>query len=138
MERLLLLNIAVVASRNDAYADVVSRVHREADEGIMCGYAAHCSLGGVADIITGERTNALRACHLITTVLLRDYFQGGAKTYTELSKYKEAVREHPFDRLWVDCLSKPSRLALSQRDGYFLLQTSLFISTFKVDLFSLP
>ena len=40
----VLLDIAGVASRNDAYADVVSWVHRDADEGIMCGYAAHCSL----------------------------------------------------------------------------------------------
>ena len=46
MERLLLLDIAGVAPRNDAYADVVSWVHRDADEGIMCGYAAHCSLRG--------------------------------------------------------------------------------------------
>ena len=44
MELLLLLDIAGVASRNDAYADVVSWVHRDADEGIMCGYAAHCSI----------------------------------------------------------------------------------------------
>ena len=35
-----------VAPRNDAYADVVSWVHRDADEGIMCGYAGHCSLPG--------------------------------------------------------------------------------------------
>ena len=46
MGRLLLLDIAGVASRNDAYADAVSWVHREADVGIMCGYAAHCSLRG--------------------------------------------------------------------------------------------
>ena len=29
------------------------------------------ALGGVAGIITGKWTNALHACHLITTVLLR-------------------------------------------------------------------
>ena len=46
MERLLLLDIACVAPRNDAYADVVSWVHRDADDGIMFGYAAHCSLRG--------------------------------------------------------------------------------------------
>ena len=46
MERLLLLDIAGVAPRNDAYSDVVSWVHLDADEGIMCGYAAHCSLRG--------------------------------------------------------------------------------------------
>ena len=91
--------------------------------------------GGVAGIITGKWTNALRACHLITTVLLKDFFQSGAKAYQELREYKEAVREHPFERLWVDCLIKPSLLALrllhAHRDGYFLLQTSLSISTFK-------
>ena len=46
MERLLLLDITGVAPQNDSYADVVSWVHRDADEGIMCGYAAHCSLQG--------------------------------------------------------------------------------------------
>ena len=54
---------------------------------------------GVADIITGKWTNALRTCHLITTVLLQDFFQSGTKTYQELHEYKEAVREHPFKRL---------------------------------------
>ena len=63
------------------------------------------AFGGVAGIITGKWTNALRACHLITTVLLQNFFQSGAKTYQEFSEYKEAVREHPFGRLWVDCLS---------------------------------
>ena len=70
------------------------------------------AFGGVAGIITGNWTNALRACHLITTVLPQDFFQSGAKTYQVLSEYKEAVREHPFGRLWVDCLIKPSILAL--------------------------
>ena len=62
----------------------------------------------------------------ITTVLLQDFFQSGAKTYQELSEYLEAVREHPVGRLWVDCLIKPTLLALqllrAQRDGDFLLQ----------------
>ena len=84
------------------------------------------AFGGAAGIITGKWTNALRACHLITTVLLQDVFQGGTKTYQELSEYKEAVREHPVERLWVDCLIKPSLLALqllhARRDGDFLLQ----------------
>ena len=62
------------------------------------------AFGGVAGIITGKWTNALRARHLITTVLLRDFFQSGAKTHQELSEYKEEVREHPVGRLWVDCL----------------------------------
>ena len=128
MERLLLLDIAGVASRNGAFADVVYWVHRDADEGIMCGYAALCSLrgGGVAGIITGKWTNTLCACHLITTLLLQDFFLSGAKMYQELSECKEAVREHPFERLWVDCLIKPSLLALrllhAHRDGDVLLQ----------------
>ena len=100
------------------------------------------AFGGVAGIITGKWTNALRACHLITTVLLQNFFQSGAKTYQELHEYKEAVREHPFERLWVDCLIKPSLLALrllhAHRDGYVLLQTSMFIRTFKADFFPLP
>ena len=83
------------------------------------------AFGGVAGIITGQWTNALRACHLITTVLLQGFFQSGAKTYQVLSEYKEAVREHPFERLWVGCLIKPSLLALrllhAYRDGDFLL-----------------
>ena len=100
------------------------------------------AVGGVADIITGKWTNALRACHLITTVLLQDFFQSGTKTYKELREYNEAVREHPFERVWVYCLIKPSLLALrllhAHGDCYFLLQTSLFISTFNADFFPLP
>ena len=46
------------------------------------------AFGGVAGIITGKSwTNALRATSLITTVLLRDFFQSGAKTFQELSEY---------------------------------------------------
>ena len=81
------------------------------------------AFGGVAG---KSSTNALRAYRLITTVLLQDFFQSGAKTYQELSEYLEAVREHPVGRLWVDCLIKPTLLALqllrAQRDGDFLLQ----------------
>ena len=63
------------------------------------------AFGGVAGIITGKWTNALRVpCHLITTVLLQDFFQSGTKTYQELNEYKEGVRGHPFGRLWVDGL----------------------------------
>ena len=58
------------------------------------------AFGGVPGIITGKWTNALRACHVITTVLLQDFFQSVAKTCQELRKYNEAVREHPFQRLW--------------------------------------
>ena len=68
----------------------------------------------------------MRAYRLITTVLLQDFFQGAAKTYQELSENLEAASEHPVGRLWVDCLIKPTLLALqllhAQRDGDFLLQ----------------
>ena len=46
------------------------------------------AFGAVADTIRGKWTNALRACHLITTVLLQDFFQSGTKTYQELREYK--------------------------------------------------
>ena len=87
------------------------------------------AFGGVAGIITSQASHVLMHCgHTvsITTVLLQDFFQSGAKTYQELSEYLEAVREHPVRKLWVDCLIKPTLLALqllrAQRDGDFLLQ----------------
>ena len=85
------------------------------------------AFGGPAGIITVKSwPNALRVYRLITTVVLQDFFESGAKTYQELSEYLEAVREHPVGRLWVDCLLKPTLLALqllrAQRDGDFLLQ----------------
>ena len=85
------------------------------------------AFGGVAGITSGKSwTNALRANRLITTVLLQDFFQSGAKTYQELNEYLEAVREHPAGRLWVKCLTKPTLLAFqllhAQRDGDFILQ----------------
>ena len=85
------------------------------------------AFGGLAGIIAGKSwPNALRAYRLITTVPLQDFFQSGAKTYQELSEYLEAVRDHPVGRLWVDCLIKPTLLAIqllrAQRDGDFLLQ----------------
>ena len=59
-------------------------------------------------------------------MLLEDFVQSGAKTYQELSEYLEAVRDHPVGRLWMDCLIKPTLLALqllrAQRDGDFLHQ----------------
>ena len=71
------------------------------------------AFGGLAGIITGKSwPNAPRDYRLITTVLLQDFFQSGAKTYQELSEYLESVRDHPAGRLWVDCLMKPTLLAL--------------------------
>ena len=76
MEGPLPLEIYGVASRNDAYSDVGSWVRRDADEGIMCGCAAHCSLRMSSGFITGKSwTNVLRAYRLITAVLLQDFFQ---------------------------------------------------------------
>ena len=46
MERPLPLEISGVASQDDANAYVVYWVHRDADEGIRRGFAAHCSLRG--------------------------------------------------------------------------------------------
>ena len=87
------------------------------------------------DVLSEESLASSQASHgvmhyghtvSITTALLQDFFQSGAKTYQELSEYLEAVREHPVGRLWVDCLIKPTLLALqllrAQRDGDFLLQ----------------
>ena len=46
--------------------------------------------------------------------------------YKELSEYMEAVGEDPVGRFWVDCLIKPTMLALlllhAQRGGDFPLQ----------------
>ena len=88
------------------------------------------AFGGLADITGKSWPNAPPAYRLITTVLLQDFFQSGAKTYQELSECLEAAREHPVGRLWVDCLIKPTLLASqllhAQRDGDFLLhQVSL-------------
>ena len=103
MERPLPLDISGAASRNDAYADVVSCVHRDADEGIICRYAAHCSLR------RSRRHHHMqvvdRACRLSTTVLLLDFFQSGTKTYQELSEYTW--------RLWVECQSHSPSLAVT-------------------------
>ena len=123
MERPLPLEICGAASRDDAYADVVFWVHRDGDEGIICGCAAHCSLRRSR---WHHDRQVMRAYRLITTVLLHDFFQSGAKTYQDLSEYMEAVGVHLVGRLWVDCLIKPSLLALqllhAQRNGDFLLQ----------------
>ena len=79
------------------------------------------AFGGLAGIITGKSwPNALRAYILITTVMLQDFFQSGAKTYQELSEYLEAVRDHPVGRLWDTLLAL--QLLRAQRDGDFLLQ----------------
>ena len=85
------------------------------------------AFGCITSIINGKAwTNALRAYRLIIAVLLRSFYSNGAKTYQELSDYLEAAREHPTGRLWVDCLIKPTLIALmflrGERNGDFLLQ----------------
>ncbi|KAL8593918.1 hypothetical protein ACOMHN_032339 [Nucella lapillus] len=85
------------------------------------------AFAGIAGITTGKSwTNALRAYRLVTTVLLQSFFQTGAKTYHELNEYLETTRQHPTGRLWVDCMIKPTLLALqflrAERDGDFFLQ----------------
>ncbi|KAL8597460.1 hypothetical protein ACOMHN_050958 [Nucella lapillus] len=85
------------------------------------------AFAGIAGITTGKSwTNALRAYRLVTTVLLQSFFQTGAKTYHELNEYLETTRQLPTGRLWVDCMIKPTLLALqflrAERDGDFLLQ----------------
>ena len=127
MERHLPLGISGAASRDDAYADVVSWVHRAKTKASCVDVLLTAAFGGVAGIIAGKSwTNALRAYRPITTVLLQDFFQSGAKTYQELSECMEDVREHPVGRLWVDCLIKPTILVMQllhvQSDGVFLLQ----------------
>ena len=113
MERPLPREISGVASRNDACAGVVSWVHRDADEGIRCGCAAHFSLRRSRWHHPRKSwTDTRRAYRLNTTVLFQDLFQSGAKTYHELSEKMEAVREHPVWTLCVDCLIKPTLLAL--------------------------
>ena len=85
------------------------------------------AFGSVSSITTGKAwTNALRAYRLIISVLLKSFFVDAPKTFQELSDYLETVKEHPTGKLWVDCLIKPTLLALmllrAERIGDFLLQ----------------
>lgn len=85
------------------------------------------AFGGITSIFNGKAwTNALRAYRLIIAVLLQSFYSNGTKTYQELSEYLETARQHPTGRLWVDCLVKPTLLALmflrGERNGDFLLQ----------------
>ena len=85
------------------------------------------AFGCITSIINGKAwTNALRAYCLTIAVLLRSFYSNGAKTYQELSDYLEAAREHPTGRLRVDCIIKPTLIALmflrGEHNGDFLLQ----------------
>ena len=85
------------------------------------------AFGGSANIINGKAwTETLRAYCLIIDVLLRSSHQSGAKIFQELSGYLETAREHPTGRLWLNCLIKPTLIALMllrrYRNGDFLLQ----------------
>ena len=94
------MEISGAASRDNAYTNVVSWVHRDLMKASGVDVLLTASFGGLAGIITGKSwPNALRAYRLITTVLLQDFCQSGAKTYQELSEYLEAGRDHQIGRL---------------------------------------
>ena len=57
--------------------------------------------------------------------ILENFYFGGAKTQQELFDYLETAREYHTGKLWVDCLIKPTLLAMNflraERNGDFLL-----------------
>ena len=98
---------------------------------LMKGSGVHvlmsAAFGCITSIINGKAwTNALRTYRLIIAALLQSFYSNGPKTHQELSDFLETAREHPTGRLWVDCLIKPTLLALmflrGERNGDFLLQ----------------
>lgn len=67
---------------------------------------------GITSIVNGIAcTKALRAYRLITVVFLKNFYSDGAKPYEELDIYLRTTREHPTERLWVDCLVNHTILA---------------------------
>ena len=109
MERPLPLEISGAASWNDAYADVASCVHWDADDGTTCGCAAHSSL-------RRSRWHHHRQVIDSCTACLPSHHDCAAPGF--LPEWRqdvpgaERVRAHPVVRLWVDCLIKPNILAL--------------------------
>ena len=69
---------------------------------------------------------ALRAYRMITAALLHDYLRDGPKSYEEIGAYVETSRQHPTGKLWVDCLIKPTLIALhfvrAKHEGDILLR----------------
>lgn len=85
------------------------------------------AFGGTANILAAKVCiNSLRAYRVIVAVLLAEFVSTGAKTYASLYEYMEKTRKDATARLWIDCLIKPTLLALmllrAEIDGYFLLQ----------------
>lgn len=85
------------------------------------------AFGGIANIVNGKSwTNALRAYRMLLEVLLQDLLQEGPQTDAAITEYLDKACEHPTGRLWVDCLIRPTFIALNfvraERQGDFLLQ----------------
>ena len=82
---------------------------------------------GITSIVYGKAwTNALRAYRVMIAVLPQSFYLNCTNTHQVLSDYLKTAREYPTERLWVDCLVKPTLLPLmflsGERNGDFLLQ----------------
>ncbi|CAL8282704.1 unnamed protein product [Boreogadus saida] len=87
------------------------------------------AFGGIANILNGKSwTNALGAYRM----LMQDLLQDGPQTDAAITEYLDKAREHPTGRLWVDCLIRPTSIALNflraERQGDFLLQQHCHIN----------
>ena len=72
------------------------------------------AFGGIANILNEKSwTNALRAYRMLMAVLLQDLLQDGPQTDAAITEYLDKAREHPTGRLWVDCLIRPTSIALN-------------------------
>ena len=84
------------------------------------------AFGGITSIFNGKAwTNALQyASHhrCVVAEFLLEWHQA----YQELGEYLETARQNLTGRIWVDCLIKPTLLALmflrGERNGDFILQ----------------
>ena len=50
---------------------------------------------------------------MLMAVLLQDLLQDGPQTDAAITEYLDKAREHPTGRLWVDCLIRPTSIALN-------------------------
>lgn len=85
------------------------------------------AFGGITNILNGKSwTNALRAYRILMAVLLQDLLKNEPQTDAAITEYLDKACEHPTGRLWVDCLIRPTFIALNllraERQGDFLLQ----------------
>lgn len=85
------------------------------------------TFGCLTSILNGKAwPQALRAYRMITAALVHDYLKDGPKSYEEIEAHLEDYRKHPTGRLWVDCLIKPTLIALrfmrAEREGDLLLR----------------